>query len=61
MAIATFNASGEYHGHAAIYLGQDTQGIQVVDQWKGHPASKRTIRFGGSGTSNDGNQFYVIS
>ncbi len=32
-AIATFDSNGHYTGHAAIYLGQDTNGIQVVDQW----------------------------
>eukprot|EP01031_Cornospumella_fuschlensis_P037208 gene37208-45163_t len=60
--IATFEGSGNsYQGHAAIYLGQDATGIQVVDQWRGHGASKRTIRFGGSGVSNDGNKFYTIN
>ena len=33
---------------------------QVYDQWVGHPVATRTIRFGGSGISNDGNKFYVI-
>jgi hypothetical protein len=32
-AIATFNNAGHYDGHAAIYLGQDEYGIQVIDQW----------------------------
>jgi hypothetical protein len=32
-AIATFDSNGHYDGHAAIYLGQDTSGIQVIDQW----------------------------
>ena len=60
-AIATFTSSG-YEGHAAIYLGQDGTGIQVVDQWNGHPASKRTIRWGGKGgRSNDGNGFHIIN
>jgi hypothetical protein len=30
-AIATF-PNGVYHGHAAIYISQDRQGIQVWDQ-----------------------------
>jgi hypothetical protein len=32
-AIATFDDNGHYTGHAAIYLGQDANGIQVIDQW----------------------------
>ncbi len=32
-AIATFDSNGRYDGHAAIYLGQDAQGIRVIDQW----------------------------
>ena len=59
-AIATFNGS-KYEGHAAIYLSQNADGIQVIDQWNGHGASKRTLRWGGSGRSNDGNQFYVVN
>ena len=60
--IASFEGSnGGYEGHAAIYLSQDSTGIQVVDQWKGHGTSKRTIRFGGSGVSNDGDKFYAIN
>jgi len=57
--IATF-PNGKYYGHAAIYMGQNGEGIQVWDQWKGHPVSQRTIRWGGSGISNNGDSFYVI-
>ena len=32
-AIATFDKDGHYNGHAAIYLGQDADGIQAIDQW----------------------------
>jgi hypothetical protein len=32
-AIATFDSNGHYSGHAAIYIGQDENGIRVVDQW----------------------------
>ena len=60
-AIATFNSSNKYEGHAAIYLSQNTTGISVIDQWNGHPSSKRTLRWGGNGRSNDGNQFHVIN
>jgi hypothetical protein len=76
-AIATF-VDGKYpnhqHGnHAAIYIGQDEQGIQVYDQWKREdkdthkityqPVHLRTIRFHvlkGHSLSNDGNAFSVI-
>ena len=58
-AIATF-PGGSYRGHAAVYIGQDKTGIQVWDQWVGHPVSQRTIRWNGGSLSNDGNQFYVI-
>ena len=52
-AIATF-PSGSYYGHAAIYKGQNSQGIQVLDQWVGQPVAARTIRWGGGSLSNDG-------
>ncbi|CAF2600367.1 unnamed protein product [Rotaria sp. Silwood2] len=58
-AIATF-PYGKYKGHAAIYISQDRSGIQVWDQWKGHSVSQRTIRWNGSGLSNNGDSFYVI-
>ena len=75
-AIATFDAAGNYgnnrHGnHAAIYLGQDASGIQVVDQWNrrdktgkivGHQwPHERTIRFNDKlGASDNGNGFSVV-
>ncbi|CAF0875451.1 unnamed protein product [Adineta ricciae] len=59
-AIATF-PNGKYYGHAAIYTGQNADGIQVWDQWVGHAVSTRTIRWNGSGTSNNGDSFYVIN
>ncbi len=63
-AIATF-VDGHYpnqsHGnHAAIYMGQDASGIQVIDQWSGQGSHRRTLRWGGNGTSNDGDAFSVI-
>jgi hypothetical protein len=54
-AIATFDSNGRYDGHAAIYLGQDKHGIQVVDQWnicengqiiRHHPPNERTLHRG---------------
>ncbi|UJR21331.1 hypothetical protein I4U23_024425 [Adineta vaga] len=59
-AIATF-PNGKYSGHAAIYTGQNADGIQVWDQWVGHPVATRTIRWNGSGISNNGDSFYVIN
>ncbi len=67
-AIATF-VDGKYPQegntgkHAAIYLGQDKDGIQVLDQWKkqGH-VEKRTIPWKplSPGASNDGSKFSII-
>ncbi|CAF4242701.1 unnamed protein product [Rotaria socialis] len=55
--IATFR-NGQYSGHAAIYVGQNSNGIQVWDQWVGHLVSSRTIRWNGNGISNNGDSFY---
>lgn len=68
--IATF-PGGKYSGHAALYLGQDARGIQVVDQWaerkKGgkvvrpaRPPHVRTIRWDGKGVSDNGTLFHVV-
>ncbi len=67
-AIATFNSTGTYSNnasgnHAAVYIGQDSSGIWVYDQWVTQGAVKRrTIHFrGGVGSpSNDGDAFSVI-
>ncbi len=67
-AIATF-IHGKYpqHGntgkHAAIYLGQNGEGIQVMDQWKAQgKVLPRTIPWVARrpGLSNAGNAFSVI-
>lgn len=67
-AIATFVA-GRYpqHGntgmHAAIYMGQNAQGIQVLDQWRAQGrVLLRTIPWQPHrpGLSNDGSAFSVI-
>ena len=71
--IATFDADGRYGNHtngtshAAIYLGQTADGIQVLDQWHGPTAStsspvhQRTIHFRGWGHKvDDGDAFYVV-
>lgn len=79
-AIATFDPSGKYgnhtdgRSHAAIYLGQDATGIQVLDQWVRHDTDKtgrpisvphrvspRTIFFRKSPrTENNGDNYYVV-
>lgn len=79
-AIATFDANGRYgnhtdgSSHAAIYLGQDASGIQVLDQWMTykklpsgervatpHYVSKRTIRFHKAPRAeNNGDNYYVV-
>lgn len=67
-AIATF-VDGKYPGpgkdkHAAIYLGQDATGIQVLDQWASQgKVLKRTIRWkvpAGTRIQNDGTKYSVI-
>jgi hypothetical protein len=61
-AIATFGPDGKYAGgHAAVYMGQDQNGIQVMDQWVGHPVAPRTIRWDGATPSNNGSLFHVIN
>ncbi len=67
-AIATFDGSGHYanatdgSSHAAIYLGQNAQGIQVEDQWLGQPAHTRTISWNNTtGAANTGTAFHVVS
>lgn len=52
---------GRYSGHAAIYISQNSLGIQVWDQWKGYRVFQRTIRWNGNGITNNGNSFYVIN
>lgn len=60
-AIATFDNTGKYKGHAAIYIGQNGLGILVYDQWNGREFGDRLIEYRGQGyVSNDGEQFYVI-
>jgi len=60
-AIATFNSDKKYEGHAAVYIDQNAQGLQVIDQWLGQEFHPRTIYFRGQGkVSNDGEQFYVV-
>lgn len=65
-AIATFDVDGTYgnhtdgRSHAAIYLGQDDTGLQVMDAWLKQPVHRRTIFFGHKLPVNDGNLFFLI-
>jgi hypothetical protein len=62
--IATFNAYGKYEGHAAIYVSQNSAGINVYDQYVTPPGPKpvgpRLLRWGAHGRSNDGTNFHVV-
>src|SRR5208283_3766695 len=66
--IATFGPNGTYTGlqdgsaHAAVYLGQNDQDIQVMDQWAGHAAGTTTIPWNSSASfpiSSGSNDFVV--
>src|SRR5271166_5183581 len=67
--VATFGPNGTYTGlqdrsaHAAIYLGQNDQGIQVMDQWAGQAAGIRTIPWNSSSSLpiSSGSNYYVVS
>ncbi len=62
-AIATFSSPTKYFGHAAIYVSQNTVGINVVDQWVFPPAKEigpRILVFGVHGNANNGDNFYVV-
>ena len=67
--IATFDSAGRYanavdgSSHAAIYLGQNSEGIQVLDQWAGQPAHYRTIYFNNTSgrAANQGGSFYAVT
>ncbi len=67
--IATFAANGRYtsatdgSSHSAIYIGQTVEGVQVLDQWRGRPASVRTIPWtnpGGTAADN-GKRYFVVN
>jgi hypothetical protein len=65
--IATFTSNRyanatDGSSHAAIYLGQDANGVQVLDQWLGSAASVRTIPWNnpGAAAANTGSAFRVV-
>src|SRR5271166_3419660 len=60
--IATFGSDGTYtntygQSHTAIYLGQDSNGIYVEDQWLGQAAQVRQIAWTTRNTYESGSQF----
>jgi hypothetical protein len=64
--IATFGSDGSYtntygQSHAAIYLGQDSAGIIVEDQWSGQVATQRHINWTTVNSYESGSKFYVVS
>jgi hypothetical protein len=72
--IATFNFNGAYGppdspggasgvSHTGIYLGQDSSGVQILDQWSGSGgASIHTIPWStwGGNTAEAGSHYYTI-
>lgn len=66
--IATFDPDGRYGNHtdhtshAAIYLGpgEVPGSIRVLDQWKGHAASERTIRPDGRSPVDQSGNYRVV-
>lgn len=67
-AIATFDQNGRYgshpdgRSHCAILLAENSDGLLVLDQWRGQEVHERTIRFraGRGDAANDGDQFRII-
>jgi len=64
--IATFGSDGTYtntygQSHTANYLGQDSTGIIVEDQWLGQDAQVRHINWSTSNSYESGSQFYVVT
>lgn len=62
--IANFDSTKKYMGHAAVYVSKDSTGINVYDQWvtgTGKAVGPRKIRYGGTGSSNNGDLFYAVT
>jgi hypothetical protein len=64
MVIATFDSEDNYYGHAAIYVSEDQDGINVYDQYIYGVTPKavgpRKLRFGASNDVNNGDKFYIV-
>jgi hypothetical protein len=60
--IATFDSSGRFNGHAAIYVSQGSAGVLVYDQYAHppKPIGPRTLRWGHPIDVNNGEKFYVV-
>lgn len=64
--IATFGSDGTYtntygQSHTAIYLGQDSSGIYVEDQWLDQVAHTRLIPWTTGNSYESGSKFYVVT
>ena len=64
--IATFGSDGTYtntygQSHTAIYLGQDSSGIYVEDQWLDQVAHTQLIPWTTDNTYESGSKFYVVT
>jgi len=67
-AIATFDPNGRYgshpdgRSHCAILLAENSDGLLVLDQWRGQEVHERVIRFraGRGDPANDGDRFRII-
>ena len=64
--IATFGSDGTYtntygQSHTAIYLGQDSSGIYVEDQWLDQAAHTRLIPWTTDNSYESGSKFYVVT
>ena len=64
--IATFGSDGTYtntygQSHTAIYLGQDSSGIYVEDQWLDQVAHTRLIPWTTDNSYESGSKFYVVT
>ena len=62
-----YSNEGKYPRHAAIYLSQDKDGLEVLDQWADRDVTakgfRRKVRFGhreGHATVNGGDYFHVV-
>jgi hypothetical protein len=61
--IATFDDSGNYLGHAAVYVSKNDTEITVYDQYQSgsspQPIGQHAIRYGGNGIYN-GDKYYIV-
>jgi RHS repeat-associated protein/uncharacterized repeat protein (TIGR01451 family) len=65
-AIATFGTDGRYPaGHvnknSGIFVSQDSEGLDMIDQWPGHTAQDRLVVPGRANPSNNASAYSVIT